>query len=83
MQIPITLTLAAVHACAHLQAQPALPPSRGTQHLVHASVLYPQQIVLVPITLTLAAVLACAHLQAQLVLPPSLGTQHHVHASVL
>jgi len=77
------LTLAAVHACAHLQAQLVLLPSRGTQLHAHAYVLYPVLIVQIPTTLTLAVVHACAHLQAQPVLLPSLGIQLHAHAYVL
>ena len=77
------MTLAAVHACAHLQAQLVLLPSRGTQLHAHAYVLYPVLIVQIPTTLTLAAVHACAPHQDQHALLPSRGTQLHAHAYVL
>ena len=83
MQIPITLTLSAVHAYAHLKAQPALLPSHGTQLHAHAYVLYPVLIVQIPTTSTLAVVHAYAPLQAQPALLHSLGTQLHAHAFVL
>jgi hypothetical protein len=74
------LTLAAVHAYAHLKAQPALLPSHGILVHAHAHVLYPVVTAQIPTTLTLAAVHAYAHLQAQPALLPSHGIQLHVHA---
>ena len=56
-----------------------MPPSRGTQHLVHASVLYLLLTALVPSILTLAAVHAYALLRAQPALLLTFGILLHVH----